>query len=70
MTTFLIGLLAVAALLTVYALVRGIITMASGRDISGQQSNRYMSMRVTFQLLAIVLVVALLFIGGRGLQGG
>lgn len=70
MTTLLLGLLAVAALLTVYALVRGIITMASGKDISGRQSNRYMSMRVTFQLLAIVLVVALLFIGGRGLQGG
>jgi|GEM_PF-414723 hypothetical protein len=70
MTTILLGLLAVAALLTVYALVRGIITMASGKDISGQQSNRYMSMRVTFQLLAILLVVALLFVAGRGLQGG
>lgn len=70
MSTILIGLLAIAALLTVYALVRGIATMASGKDITGQQSNRYMSMRVTFQLIAILLVVALLFVGGRGLQGG
>ena len=43
---------------------------AQGKDISGQQSNTYMSMRVGFQALTILLVILLLVIGGRGLSGG
>lgn len=67
MNTLLIVLIVLAALATGYVLVRGVITMAQGKDISGVQSNKYMSMRVAFQLLAIVLVVVLLMVGGRGL---
>lgn len=67
MNTALIILIVLAALATGYVLVRGIITMASGKDISGVQSNKFMSLRVTFQLLTIVLVVLLFVVGGRGL---
>ena len=69
MNGILIILIVLAALATGYVLVRGIMTMASGKDISGAQSNKFMSMRVTFQLLTIVFVVLLFIIGGRGLGG-
>ncbi len=67
MNGILITLIVLAALATGYVLVRGIMTMASGKDISGAQSNKFMSLRVTFQLLTIVLVVLLFVVGGRGL---
>ncbi len=67
MNTALIVLIVLAALATGYVLVRGVITMASGKDISGQQSNKFMSLRVTFQALTIVLVIILFILGGRGL---
>jgi uncharacterized membrane protein YjgN (DUF898 family) len=67
MNTILIALIVLAALATGYVLVRGVITMAQGKDISGQQSNKLMSLRVTFQMLAIVLVIILFIVGGRGL---
>jgi preprotein translocase subunit SecG len=70
MNSLIIALIVLAALATGYVLVRGIMTMASGKDISGAQSNKFMSLRVTFQLLTIVLVILLLVIGGRGLSGG
>jgi hypothetical protein len=70
MNGFIIALIVLAALATAYVLIRGIITMAQGKDISGVQSNKYMSMRVTFQMLTILLVILLLVIGGRGLSGG
>lgn len=66
MNTLLIILIVLAALATAYVLIRGIITMAQGKDVTGQQSNKFMSMRVGFQLLTIALVVLLLIIGGRG----
>ncbi|TPE60083.1 twin transmembrane helix small protein [Sandaracinobacter neustonicus] len=69
MNGFIIALIILAALATAYVLVRGIITMAQGKDLSGEQSNKYMSMRVGFQALTILLVILLLAIGGRGLSG-
>jgi hypothetical protein len=53
-------LLAMAAV--VYVLVRGVIAMASGRDVTGEQSQKWMQRRVLFQALAIVIVLALLFL--------
>ena len=67
MNGFIIALIILFALATAYVLVRGIITMAQGKDITGAQSNKYMSMRVGFQALTILLVILLLVIGGRGL---
>ena len=60
MNGFIIALIILFALATAYVLVRGIITMAQGKDITGQQSNKYMSMRVGFQALTILLVILLL----------
>lgn len=45
----------------VYVLVRGVITMASGKDITGEQSQMWMRRRVLFQAVAIVIVILILF---------
>lgn len=67
MNNFIIVLIVLAAAATAFALVRGLLNLASGRDITGEQSNRLMTMRVAFQAAAILLVLVLLAIGGRGL---
>lgn len=67
MSSFIIILIVLAAAATGFILVRGLITLASGKDITGQQSNKLMSMRVGFQALTIALVLLLLVLGGRGL---
>ena len=60
--TIFIILLVVAVLLTATMLVRGVIVMARGKDISGVQSNKLMSYRVAFQGLAILIVVILILL--------
>ena len=65
MNTFLIVLMVLAALATLGVLARGIFIMASGRDITGRQSNKMMTYRVAFQALAILFIV-LLFVLNRG----
>ena len=46
---------------TAYVLVRGVIAMASGKDITGEKQQNYMRKRVLFQGIAIVIVIALLY---------
>jgi NADH:ubiquinone oxidoreductase subunit 6 (subunit J) len=48
----------------VYVLVRGVIAMASGRDVSGEQSQKWMQRRVLFQALAVVIVILILVVAG------
>jgi len=60
--TILIVLMILAALGALGALARGIFTMASGKDVTGVQSNRLMSYRVVFQGLAVVIIVILFLI--------
>lgn len=55
-------LLAMAAV--VYVLVRGVIAMASGKDLSGEQSQMWMRRRVLFQAVAIILVILILAVAG------
>jgi len=55
-------LLAMAAV--VYVLVRGVIGMASGKDVSGEQSQKWMQRRVLFQGLAVLIVLGLLALAG------
>jgi hypothetical protein len=55
-------LLAMAA--TAYVLVRGVMGMASGKDVTGQESQKWMRRRVLFQAIAIVLVVLILIVAG------
>jgi hypothetical protein len=45
---------------TVYVLVRGVIAMASGKDVTGEQQQNWMRKRVLFQAVAIVIVILLL----------
>ena len=61
MRIFLLILLLLAMAGVVYVLVRGVIAMASGKDMSGEQSQMWMRRRVMFQALAIVLVMLILF---------
>jgi hypothetical protein len=64
MNAFLVVMMVVAALATLGVLARGIIVMARGKDISGQQSNKMMTYRVGLQALAILFIV-ILFLANR-----
>ena len=62
---FILLLAAMAAV--VYVLVRGVIAMANGKDVSGEVQQGYMQKRVLYQGVAIVIVVLILAMaGGRG----
>lgn len=64
MTGLITILIIAAALATLYVLVRGVITMAQGKDVTGARSQDLMRKRVMFQALAILLVVLLLMMAG------
>jgi hypothetical protein len=49
-----------------YVLVRGVIAMAQGKDVSGEVQQGYMQKRVLYQGVAIVIVVLILALAGRG----
>lgn len=51
---------------TAYVLVRGILAMANGKDVSGEVQQSYMRKRVLYQGVAIMLVAVILMIAGRG----
>ena len=57
-------LLVLAMAATAYVLVRGVITMASGKDLTGEQSQQWMRRRVLFQAVAIIIVVLILVVAG------
>ena len=60
MSTVRIILLVAAMAATAYVLVRGVIAMASGKDVTGEQQQAWMRKRVLFQAVAIVLVALIL----------
>jgi NADH:ubiquinone oxidoreductase subunit 6 (subunit J) len=60
----LLVLLLLAMAGVVYVLVRGVIAMASGKDVTGEQSQKWMQRRVLFQAVAIVLVILILVVAG------
>jgi len=64
MTAPLLILLALAMAAVVYVLVRGVISMASGKDPTGEQSQKWMQKRVLFQAVAIGLVILILVVAG------
>lgn len=57
-------LLLIAMGATAYVLVRGVIAMASGKDISGERQQGYMRKRVLFQAVAIIIVILILVVAG------
>ena len=64
MSTILIVLLVLAMAATAYVLIRGVMAMAAGKDLSGEQQQNYMRKRVMFQAIAIVIVVLILLLAG------
>ena len=60
MRIVLIVLIVLGALATLFVLVRGVIGMAQGKDITGQRSQQLMQKRVMFQAVTILLAIALL----------
>ncbi|MEQ7873640.1 HIG1 domain-containing protein [Sphingomonas sp. ASV193] len=62
MSILLILALVVAMGAVLYALVRGVIAMANGKDVSGEVQQGYMQKRVLYQGIAIVIVVLLLVV--------
>jgi hypothetical protein len=67
MNTFLFILLLIAMGAVAYVLVRGVIAMAQGKDVTGEVQQGYMQKRVLYQGIAIVIVVLILVLaGGRG----
>ena len=64
MSALLIIALVVAMAAVVYVLVRGVMAMASGKDVTGEQQQSYMQKRVLFQGVAIVIVIIILAMAG------
>ena len=64
MSIFLAILIALAAGATLFILAKGVIGMATGKDITGQRSQDLMRKRVFFQAIAIVLVILFLLVAG------
>jgi hypothetical protein len=61
----LLVLLLIAMGATAYVLIRGVIAMASGKDLTGEQQQNYMRKRVLYQAIAIVIVILLLVVAGQ-----
>lgn len=66
MKTALFVLIILAALATLGVLIRGIVLMASGKDVTGEAQNRLMTMRVGLQAVAIVFVMLFLLLARGG----
>ena len=64
MSTFLMILIVLAALATLFVLAKGVIGMAQGKDLTGQRSQALMRQRVMLQAVAIVLVLLFLLVAG------
>jgi hypothetical protein len=65
MNMFLAILLVVAMVAVAYVLVRGVIAMAQGKDVSGEVQQAYMQKRVLYQGIAVVIVILILLLAGR-----
>jgi hypothetical protein len=65
MSILLIILLVAAMAATAYVLVRGVMAMASGKDVTGEQQQNYMRKRVLFQGVAIMIVALILIVAGH-----
>ena len=64
MSTLLIILLLLAMAGVAYVLIRGVMTMASGKDVTGEQSQQWMRKRVLYQGVAILIIILVLAVAG------
>ncbi|MDT9599469.1 HIG1 domain-containing protein [Sphingosinicella rhizophila] len=62
MTILLYILLAAAALTTLYILIKGVVGMAQGKDLTGMRSQQLMRQRVMFQAIAIIVAILILLL--------
>jgi len=62
MTGFLLVIIVLVAIATAYVLVKGVIGMASGKDITGERSQNLMRKRVMYQAVAIIFIVLFLLV--------
>lgn len=60
MSTLFIILIVLAMAGTAFVLVKGVLAMASGKDIGGVKQQKLMRQRVFLQAVAVVLVVLVL----------
>ena len=65
MTPLLMILLILAMAATAYVLIRGVIAMASGKDITGEQQQNFMRKREQYQGVALVIVILILVVAGQ-----
>ena len=65
MNILLIIALLLAMSATAYVLVRGVMAMASGKDVSGEVQQQYMRKRVLYQGIAIMIVALILGLAGK-----
>jgi hypothetical protein len=66
MTVLLFILIFLMAGATLFILVKGVVGMAQGKDITGERSQQLMRKRVLFQAITIILVILfLLLASGR-----
>ncbi len=63
MQTLLIILIVLAAGATLFVLVKGVIGMAQGKDVTGQRSQGLMRQRVMLQAVAIIFVILFILVG-------
>ena len=66
MSTLLFILLLIAMGAVLYVLVRGVIAMANGKDVSGEVQQQYMRKRIMYQAVAIVIVILILALASGG----
>lgn len=64
-TLLIIGIVLFAGA-TLFVLIKGVVGMAQGKDVTGMRSQALMRKRVMFQAVAIILVVLLLMLAGGG----
>jgi Hypoxia induced protein conserved region len=62
MSGFLLVIIVLLAIATAYILVKGVIGMASGKDITGERSQNLMRKRVMYQAVAIIFIVLFLLV--------
>ncbi|MGE5721682.1 MAG: twin transmembrane helix small protein [Sphingomonadales bacterium] len=62
MPTFLLILIVLAIGATLFVLVKGVIGMAQGKDLTGVRSQALMRKRVMFQAVAIILIILFLMV--------
>ncbi|HEX5184938.1 MAG TPA: HIG1 domain-containing protein [Allosphingosinicella sp.] len=57
-------LILIMAAATLFILIKGVVGMAQGKDLTGMRSQQLMRKRVLYQAITIILVILFLLIAG------